>query len=355
MATTSSSALAASKLGTGWVDADVHVELPGMDALRPYLRPNWREYIDLTHFRGPAAGYHPPGLLKAAPITGLEQLRGRVLDAEPIAAAIVNCGTAVDAIRDHELAAGFASAINDWLAEEWLSRDGRLRGALVLPVQAPERAAAEVERWAGDRRFVQALLPVRSAQPYGSGIYRPLLAAIAEAGLVAGIRFGGAPANPTTPAGWASLFIEEYVAMAGAFATQLTSLVADGALARHPTLRLTLLESGVSWLPAHLWKADMYWRALRRMIPWVRRAPSSYVRSQVRLTIAPFDAPGDEVGLKAVIAQLGGDGLLLYSSATPTRNEQDGIRDLLDSLAPESAAKVRRDNAADWYRLEEAS
>jgi predicted TIM-barrel fold metal-dependent hydrolase len=337
-------------LRAGLVDADVHVDVPGLAALRPYLPPHWLEYIELSGYRGPATGYHPPALLGAPGIADLPGLRDRLLDREPVAVAILNCCSAIDSIRDHELASAIAAATNDWLAAEWLAPDDRVRGSLVVPVQAPDLAAAEIDRWAGDRRFVQVLLPVRSAQPYGARIYRPLLEAATRAGLVVGLHFGGAPANPTTPVGWASLFIEEYAAMAGAFATQLTSLVADGALARHPDLRLTLIESGVSWLPGHLWKADMYWRGMRRLIPWVRRAPSAYIREQVRLTLAPFDAPPDRAGLEAVIRQLGSDDLLLYASAYPVRTE---VVDLLDAVAPATAGRVRRQNAVNWYRLEE--
>jgi predicted TIM-barrel fold metal-dependent hydrolase len=337
------------RLRAGLVDADVHVDVPGLAALRPYLPPHWLEFIELGGYRGPAPGYHPPALLGAGPISDLSGLRDRLLDREPVAIAILNCCSTVDSIRDHELAAAIAAAINDWLAAEWLGGDDRVRGSLVVPVQAPDLAAAEIDRWAGDRRFVQVLLPVRSPQPYGARIYRPLFEAATRARLVVGLHFGGGPANPTTPIGWAPLFIEEYSAMAGAFATQLTSLVADGTLARHPDLRLTLIESGVSWLPGHLWKADMYWRGMRRLIPWVRRAPSAHVREQIRLTIAPFDAPPDRAGLEAVIRQLGSDQLLLHASAYPVRTEPG---DLLDALVPEIAARVRRQNAVDWYRLE---
>src|SRR5215470_911104 len=46
--------------------------------------------------------------------------------------------------------AALCSAINDWLAEEWLGRDPRLRGSLNVPFDSPDLAVAEIERFADD-------------------------------------------------------------------------------------------------------------------------------------------------------------------------------------------------------------
>src|SRR3712207_7732216 len=43
----------------------------------------------------------------------------------------------------------------------------RLRGAIVVPPQAPEQAAEEIERLAPDRRFVSVLLPAMTEAPPG--------------------------------------------------------------------------------------------------------------------------------------------------------------------------------------------
>src|SRR6266704_1188482 len=51
--------------------------------------------------------------------------------------------------------AALCRAINDWLAQEWLDRDPRLRGSLNVPFDSPDLAVAEIERFAGDPRFVQ--------------------------------------------------------------------------------------------------------------------------------------------------------------------------------------------------------
>ena len=51
--------------------------------------------------------------------------------------------------------------------------------------------------------------------------------------------------NPPTSVGWGSYHIEDYVAQAQAFQTQLTSLIVEGVFARHPKLKMVMLESRV--------------------------------------------------------------------------------------------------------------
>ncbi len=158
---------------------------------------------------------------------------------------------------------------------------------------APELAAREIDRVGDHPGFVQVLLPARSEHPYGSRLFHPLWEAIARHDLVAGIHFGGAPGNPPTPSGWPSYYFEEYAGMAQVFQSQLTSMISEGVFDQFPTLRVTLLESGFTWLPAHMWRFDKEWRNLRRLVPWVKRAPSEYIREHVRLTVQPLERAAD--------------------------------------------------------------
>src|SRR5262249_4518623 len=149
------------------------------------------------------------------------------------------------------------------------------------------------------------ILPVRSAAPYGNRRYHPIYEAAVRHNLVIGLHFGGAPGNPPTPTGWPSYYIEEYAGMAQVFQSQLISLIVEGVFDQFPTLRVALIESGVTWLPSLMWRLDKEWKGLRREVPWVRRLPSDYIRDHVRLTIQPFDAPPGPRYVEQCIAQLG--------------------------------------------------
>lgn len=89
------------------------------------------------------------------------------------------------------------------------------------------------------------------------------------------------------------------------------SLVLEGVFNRLPDLKVVLIGSGVSWLPSLCWRLDKNWKGLRREVPWVDRKPSEIVRSSLRLTVRPFDAPADALG--EVLGQLGSESMLLYS------------------------------------------
>jgi predicted TIM-barrel fold metal-dependent hydrolase len=343
----------AAAVGLERIDCDLHNEVPGIEALLPHLPEHWVEHVQTTVFRGPPDATYPPALFRepAAATDPLARLREEVLDRDGVTLGILNCTYAVDGLHNPDQAAAMARAVNDWQVAEWLARDPRLRASIVVPSQVPALAVEEIERMAGNPGFVQVLLPARAHHPYGSRLFHPLWEAVAAHRLVAGIHFGGAPGNPPTAAGWPSYHFETYVGMALVFAAQLSSLVSEGVFDLHPDLRVTFIESGFTWLPSHLWRFDKEWKNLRRLVPWVRRPPSDYVRRHVRLTVQPLDAPPDPRQLLEVVEQLESEEMLLYASDHPHRHALDPEADLLRHLPPGLAARVRAGNARAWYRL----
>jgi predicted TIM-barrel fold metal-dependent hydrolase len=344
------------------IDSDVHNEVPNAQALFPYLADYWIEHITNTLFKGPTDTYFPPGSPVAArqgtrpgedrpPGSSLDLIREQVLGDSSVEYAVLNCLYAIDSLRNPDAAVALASAVNDWQIAEWLDKEPRLRGSIVVPSQIPALAAREIDRVAGHPGFVQVVLPARAHHPYGNRLFYPLWEAITRHDLVAGIHFGGTPGNPPTPSGWPSFFFEEYAGMAQVFATQLTSMISEGVFDQFPTLRVTLLESGFTWLPAHMWRFDKEWRNLRRLVPWVKRAPSEYMREHVRLSIQPLDAPMDTESLLQVVDQLGSEDMLMYASDYPHQHVSEPEAALLRHVSPSLATKIRSENARAWYRL----
>lgn len=351
-----------SRPGPATIDCDLHAEVPGIRTLFPYLPAYLVEQIENTVFRGPTDSYYlrpaahtrpgtPPPAAGGDGRSSLDRMRKEVLDDPGLSYGILNCTYAVDGLHNPDHAAALARATNDWLIAEWLDRDPRLRASMVVPSQIPDLAAEEIDRVGDHPGFVQVFLPVRSQHPYGSRLFRTMWRAIAEHDLVAGIHYGGAPGSGPTPMGWTSYYLEEYVAMAQVFACQVASLVYEGVFDLFPEMRVTLLEGGFTWLPAHTWRLDKEWKNLRRLVPWVRRPPSDYLAEHVRLSVQPLDAPPDPRHLIEVIEQLGSDDMLLYASDYPHRHVFDPQRDLLAHLPDSVARKIRVDNAAAWYRL----
>jgi predicted TIM-barrel fold metal-dependent hydrolase len=343
------------------IDCDVHNDVPNAEALFPYLPPYWIEHITNTLFKGPTESPYPPD----APISArpgsrpdkspagssLALVQQQALDGSGVDVAILNCLYAIDSLHNPDAAIALASAVNDWQIAEWLDKDARLRASIVVPSQLPALAAREIERVADHPGFVQVLLPARSQHPYGSRLFHPLWEAVARHDLAIGIHFGGAPGNPPTPSGWPSYFFEEYAGMAQVFASQITSMISEGVFDQFPTLRVVLLEAGFTWLPAHMWRFDKEWRNLRRLVPWVKQAPSAYIRQHFKVSIQPLDAPTTPRELLQVVDQLGSDEMLLYASDYPHVHAADAESTLLQHLPAALANKIRHDNARAFYKL----
>ena len=64
--------------------------------------------------------------------------------------AILTCLYAVESVHNPDAAAALAAAVNDWQVAEWLDRDARLRGSLVVPSAIPSIAVSR--KRSGSRR-----------------------------------------------------------------------------------------------------------------------------------------------------------------------------------------------------------
>ena len=343
------------------VDCDVHCSLPSVHALYPYLEAHWPAYLESGHYRhiGSKATYPPWSDMfgSDAEEMTLAQLRDAVLTTADT--AVLYCYYGLEMMQHPYLAADLATALNRWMLREWLEPDGRLVGTAAVTPSFAGAAVREIERIAQEDRFVQIMLPARSMEPYGAQRYWPIWEAAAAHDLVIALTYGGGAGTPPTPVNWLGSFFESYVAAPINFATQIASLVVSGVFAQWPTLRVTVTESGWTWLPAVMWRLDAEWRQLSREVPWLTEAPSAYVRRHFRFTTQPSDLPAGADDAARVLARLGTvelapERLLLYGSDYPHTYESDGGADrLFDLLSPAARENVLAENARRWYRLPE--
>jgi uncharacterized protein len=340
----------------GAIDCDVHPRTPTPADLLPFMDEQWRDTVRLRgienwttigypadapftvrgDWRAAKADMTPAGLAKA------------LLDPHGLAHAICNPLFPVSAFRDPTLAAVFARATNDWLAAAWLAKDARLRGALLVPFQAPDLAVEEIARHAGDRRFVQVLTWAMGEQPLGKGQYWPIYAACEKHGFALAIHSGSSYHHAVTSSGWPSYWIEDYAAQSQGFHTQLGSLIAEGVFVKFPHLKVVLTESGVTWLPAYLWRLGKFWRGLRSEVPWLDRPPADYVRDHVRLTLQPFDGPDTGADMARLIGHLPSEDMVLFSTDFP-HWQFDGAALLPSGLPKPLERKILTGNARATY------
>jgi predicted TIM-barrel fold metal-dependent hydrolase len=342
------------------IDCDIHPAVPGIGALLPYFNELWRDMIvlrgidklalSLTSYpaNAPAAVRADWRPQSGRPGTDLALLQQQALDAFGSRLAICNVLHGGQLLHSEDMAVAFCSAINQWIARELLDRDPRLRASMLVPLENPAMAVEEIERCAGDQRFVQVLFYVMGERPLGRRYFWPIYEAAVRHGLPIGVHAGSGYRHAPTTIGWPSYFMEDYVAQSAAFETQLLSLVSEGAFARFPELKVAFIESGFTWLPAFMWRANKTWRGVRAEVPWVKEPPPDLIRHHLRLTLQPVDPPDDAKAFERVLDQLGSDEMLLFSTDYPHAHFE-GTDALPCVLAGSVAAKVLAENALATY------
>ena len=336
------------------IDADVHPRLPLPSDLAAYMEPYWREAVELRGIESwESISYPTHAPLTHDPAIGMADtdpvaLARHTLGAGADNVALLNTLFPVTTFRDANLGAAFARACNDWLADRFLTKEPRFRGSLLIPWGAPDLAVAEIERWKDDHRFVQILGLVFGERPLGHRAYWPIYEAAERYGFAIGVHAGSSYHHAVTGSGWPSYLIEDYAAQAIGFHTQLGSFIVEGVFVKFPTLKVVMIESGVTWAPPYLWRLAKFWRGVRLEAPWLERPPLDFVKSNVRFTTQPFDGPLDAGTIARLVDQLGSDEILLYASDTPHHHAvSSGM--LLNLLPATATRRILSENAAATY------
>jgi hypothetical protein len=186
----------------------------------------------------------------------------------------------------------------------------------------------------------------------GRSYYWPIYEAAVRHNLPVGLHAGSMYRYAPTSTGWPSHYLHDYVAHFQTFEDQLLSLITNGIFTKFPTLKVVLIESGVSWLPAFIWRAIKTWRGVRAEVPWVNRSPADILRENVRVTTQPFDAP-DQTVVERIIEQIDSDRMLLFASDYPHwQFEGDAITP--PGLSASLLQRIKVDNPLETYsRLKE--
>jgi uncharacterized protein len=357
-----SAAAAVDERAAAVVDCDVHATLPSPHALLPYLDEYWADQLVAQLVPSYEPNYHPPG-------SAIAQRPGVRVDADGRAAttvenlvadvfadgftdyAVVSCLYATQQIHQPRREMAHCRALNHWLAEEWLAKDDRLRGSIVVPQGTPTAAAEEIDHWAGDPRFAQVLLLGQSELLYGREINWPIWEAAEAAGLPVALHIGGVFRQAPTSVGWPATHLEWYVGQTANIEAQINSIVSEGVLQKFPETRILLSELGFNWLPPFMWKLEKLWKSYRPDIPWVQESTLSLIRRHVKVTSSPSDGAERPGRLDAIVDRLGSDRMLVFSSDYPHQHHS-APRDIENGTTdPALLDRIYRQNAFDLYGL----
>jgi uncharacterized protein len=344
------------------IDCDVHPNIMPT-SLRARLSAHWQHHLDeigprvadalaiYPRMRGGGARLdaRPPD--GGRPGSDIVLLQAQLLDEYDIAYAVLNpMQPQTFGMEAPAFASELCRAFNDWIREEWLDCEPRLLASICPPHEHPEQAVREIERLAGDERFVQVLLPTRMEQGIGNRRYWPILRAAAAAGLPVAMHTGGL--EMYRGSGWPAYYADMHVLISTTMAQQFLSLICSGVFDEIPDLQLVAVETGIGWAAALSWALDDAWRVFNETeTTKLRRPPSEYIAEHFWFTTQPIEEPDDPEHLAVAFDALGMVERILFSSDYPHWDFDAPGRSLPRSISADDKAKIFAGNACRLYGL----
>jgi predicted TIM-barrel fold metal-dependent hydrolase len=245
---------------------------------------------------------------------------------------------------------------NEWIADYCATNPARLAAVGLVPLIDVSLAVAEARQAAAlDLVGVLARPNFLYGRNLGDRAYDAVYDALEAAGLTLAVHEGLGVRGPTLGSERFTGFtlrhllshpMEQMAAMA--------SLVVDGALERHPNLRVAFLESGTAWLPYWLARLDQHreWMAGSECAG-LTSTPSEYFARQCVICSDPEDTL---VG--ATVARVGAERVLWASDFPhPDAEFPNAVDEFLEAAAGSGLAGGALDTvlweaSARFYRLE---
>lgn len=346
----------------GLVDCDVHPVLP-QRLLLERLDDRWSELLARYGARMPNAitTEHYPrtrnrGMREDAwpadggfPGSDPELAQRQLLDEFGVDYAVLNALHMTDNYEVPELAAAQARSLNDWLFEEWISRDSRFVGSIMISHEHPDLAVREIERRARQHGWVQVLMPGGAQAAHGHDRYWPIYRAAVEHGLPVAFHTGGY--RSYRGSGWPSYYFEEHVSNSVVMHGMLMSMVCQGLFDVLPELQVVLTEGGVAWMAPALWAARDAWPLIGDSAPHLQRSMADILHRNVWFTTQPIEEPDDGAELVDMLADAGLFDRLLFSTDYPHWDFDSPTRALPRQIDKELRADILAGNAARLYGL----
>ena len=245
-----------------------------------------------------------------------------------------------------ELAHAVVHALNQWMYETWsFDYEGRIFATPVITLPIVERAIEELE-WVLERGAKAILIRpappsgVRGPRSFGLPEFDPFWAKVAESGVLVGMHSSDSGYDRYTN-DWMGNDSEMLPFQPQAFRMlsqwrpiedAVAALICHGALSRHPTLKVAVIENGSSWVEPLLGNlADTY-----------KKMPQDFLEDPVQvfkrnIYVSPFWE--EDLG---ALAELIGTGHVLFGSDYP---HPEGLADpasYVDELAGLPEESIRR-------------
>ena len=142
---------------TAIADCDIHPARATATELYPFLAKRWHAHLETYGKQAYQGMMEGPPYPKAQPNasrrdawppeggpqgSSLSFMQKQLLDPYNVALGVLNPLATGQGLRNHDLSAALATAINDWQIEKWTSKDSRLKGSIVVANEDGVSAAA---------------------------------------------------------------------------------------------------------------------------------------------------------------------------------------------------------------------
>jgi predicted TIM-barrel fold metal-dependent hydrolase len=207
-------------------------------------------------------------------------------------------------------------AYHRWMSDYCGAFPGRLGGVILACARDVDASVKEMRAWGNARWPWAVMLYAPAGVPLDHPDFEPIWAEAAALDLAVVLHtFTVMP--PYAPGGedtWENLWLQRSAAHPWCGMRNMAALIGSGVMDRYPELRIGTLEAGHGWLPFWMARIDEHAETIAAALPKLARKPSEYVMSG--RYFQSIEIP-EGARLTNVVADLVGDGVLMYASDYP--------------------------------------
>jgi uncharacterized protein len=234
-------------------------------------------------------------------------------------------GLAINNWHSPEWGAALATGYNDWLSQNFTSKDARLKGIALLHLYDVDTAIAEMRRAVLELGFEGAVLMSSGLpHPLGNEMYFPLYEEAERMDIPLAVHAGSSDALAIQDGVYALWEVRAMSHGAGQI-TSFMSMINGGVFDIFPKLRVAFLESGCGWIPYLIDRMDrVYTGRGARISKRLHCSPGEHLAGGRIFVHAELD----EWMLPHVADIAGRDDIFMYASDFPHERWDMMVREL---------------------------
>ncbi len=344
------------------VDADVHITYNAtvLKEVSRYMDKPYRNYVDPDTGSDGYPNHGWPKSLGGARqfnltgVTSPEDVYDPLCTEFGVDHPIVNVSSPVDRVLKTEQGIQEASAINDFLLDQFLDENPDFYGLATIAARDPHAAAEEIDRIADEPQIVGCffVLGQEFNEPFGNPTYDVMYRAMEDHDLTPVYHITGLHRE-------ASILrqcekVAEWHANGPAWAAQvtLTSLLFEGVPEKFPGLDFVLLEGGLGWLPGFIARLNREYGQWRNELPFLTKSPEEYVNERFYFGSQPLPEFRDPTHMQQILQMLGVESLMFctdhphYDFDHPSTLDQ-----FLGCFTSDERNKILSGNALDAFGI----